>query len=549
MPSIYPLLVSMIVRNKKPHGSSRRGGASALLVIALIGWNAGAAAYASFKQGGVHPQEAAPATFSYDVRPDFKQTTPVLHITFSITLKGDEDQITLQMPAWSPGDYHIQHHGRYVQALTAQGEAPGAGSRSDLKITHPNDDEWIVQTAGVHTVTVAYMLPTTPPGIFSENVKIEPHYIFVNGPSAFLYLAGHRASAPITLTLHPPTGWKAETSLDPAPAPDPASKNSLRYTAPDYDTLADSPFVLGDPTALTTGEFTISGIPIRTAFFHQITKNLDPDHYTPILKPIVEAEARIMGGLPNRRYLFLFDVGGDGGALEHLNSTRVPLFPSAPDVALESYVSHEFFHLWNVKRIRPKVLGPFDYIHPPHTHNIWFAEGVTEYYAGIARRRAGLMSVDQFRNRWRRAIAEMQQNPARLKVTADEVSFRIWESGDSEEFGGLSYYEKGQLIGLCMDLKIREATQGRKSLDDMMRLLMKRHAPPRPGYEEDELRAVLSEVAGQDLSAFYDLLARSTQEMPFADCLSYVGLDPDLKPLPAATPEQIALRDAWEKGP
>jgi predicted metalloprotease with PDZ domain len=252
-----------------------------------------------------------------------------------------------------------------------------------------------------------------------------------------------------------------------------------------------------------------------------------------------------MGGPPYKHYDFLFAAGEFPAGLEHLNSARIGLWPNADAKAVGSLVAHEFFHLWNVKRIRPRVLGPFDYIHPPHTRNLWFAEGVTEYYAHVALRRAGLTTETEFFDHWRQAIRALQRNPAHLRVTADEASMRVWEEGNSDGFGGLSYYQKGELIGLCLDLKIRAVTQNRKSLDDVMRALMQQCNLPKPGYGEDDLKETINKVADQDLSALYDSLARSTDEMPFAQCLGYAGLDTDVRPKSNVTAEMLALRDNW----
>src|SRR5262249_29620553 len=146
------------------------------------------------------------------------------------------------------------------------------------------------------------------------------------------------------------------------------------------------------------------------------------------------------------------------------------------------------------------------------------------------------------------AILRSQRNPAYSRITADEASLRVWETGSSQGFGGLSYYDKGELIGLCLDLKIRSITKNAKSLDDVMRLLMQKHNPPLPGYGEDEIRETVSKVAGQDLSEFYDLLARSTKPMPFDECMGYAGLDTSASLLPNATPDQLALRKSWQGG-
>jgi predicted metalloprotease with PDZ domain len=343
--------------------------------------------------------------------------------------------------------------------------------------------------------------------------------------------------------VYAPAGWRVETALPALPTD--RVKAIAAFSAPDYDTLADSPLVAADSQGMVVQQFDVDRVPHKIVFFRNPPTEQAAAALVSPIKQIVQAENDIMGGPPYSRYEFLFDVGGGGGGLEHLNSARILLWRGADARGIRSLVSHEFFHLWNVKRIRPAVLGPFDYVHPPRTRNLWFAEGVTEYYAHIALRRAGLTTEAEFFGHWRNAIAAMQSNDARKTVTADDASLRVWESGNSQGFGGLSYYDKGELIGLCLDLKIRKATSGKKSLDDVMRLLLERHNPPKPGYGEDEIRSVVSEVAGQDLSSFYDLLARSTEEMPFAQCLEYVGLDTSLRPLPNASVQQLALRAGW----
>src|SRR5262249_52976895 len=160
----------------------------------------------------------------------------------------------------------------------------------------------------------------------------------------------------------------------------------------------------------------------------------------------------------------------------------------------------------------------------PKTKNLWFCEGVTSYYEDLVCLRAGLMTERQYLASLGRSIASLQSNRARLKVTADEASMRVAEGGGSEGFGGLSYYLKGALIGLCMDLKIRHLTRDQRSLDDVMRDLMERYGLPKPGYPEDGLQDAMIRAGGPDMGTFYNLLARSVEEIPFAECLSYVGL-------------------------
>jgi len=483
--------------------------------------------------------EPSPIVYSVWVRNDLSPARLVVSIQYPVSVGAES--VRFQMPVWSPGDYHLQNFGRYIREFHAAG-LNGSNQTGELKVDHSDPSTWEVHPRGARSILVTYFVPQTPAGIFSDNVTLAAHYAFYNGPAALAYVEGHTDAA-TQLYVYAPTGWRVETAL--AALPMNGQKATAAYSAPDYDTLADSPLVAADGQGMVVEQFEVDRVPHKVVYFHNPPDEPAAAALVPPIKQIVQAENDIMGGPPYSRYDFLFDVGGGGGGLEHLNSARILFWRGANARSLRSLVSHEFFHLWNVKRIRPAVLGPFDYIHPPKTRNLWFAEGVTEYYAHIALRRANLYTESEFYGHWRNAIGELQANNARKHVTADEASLRVWESGDSQGFGGLSYYDKGELIGLCLDLKIRQVTDGAKSLDDVMRLLLDRHNPPKPGYGEDEIRSVVSEVAAQDLSGFYDLLARSTEEMPFAQCLGYVGLDADLRPLPNASAQQLALRAGW----
>jgi predicted metalloprotease with PDZ domain len=460
-----------------------------------------------------------------------------LDVTLEFAPPSGADSVSVQLPVWSPGDYHRQDFARYVHNLKAYGD----GEAQEIKVEHSDANTWKIPSTGIKHLKIVYALPKTPAGFFSENVAIGAKQGFVNGPAALMYVVGHKDWA-TELALKLPPDWIAVTPLKTASlAPD----VSAAFDAPDYDTMADSPLVFGLKDEIVTREFVVNGIKHTVVFFDHADKVKNYDAYTPMLVSIVQAETKIMGGTPYPQYAFFCDVNGEGGGLEHLNACRVSLFPGATPNQLSPFFAHEFFHCWNVKRIRPAVLGPFDYVHPPITRNLWFAEGVTEYYAHVATCRAGLVTEPNFLSHYARAIRRYESNPARLKVSADDASLHVWESGNSEGFGGLSYYDKGELVGLCLDLTIRHETGDRKSLDDVMRLLMQRHAPPKPGYGEDEIRATVNEVADRDLTALYNKLARSTEEMPFAECLGYAGLSVNLTPLPDATPEQIALRNSW----
>ena len=511
-----------------------------IVSCALLGF--GTSRRAAFQDAPLPPKRAPEIVYSLWLRNDLNPPRIVVNLRTEVPV--GESSVTVQMPVWSPGDYHVQNHGKYVQDFRADGLS-GSNQTGELRVSHPDQNTWRVGSGGARSVLVTYSVPQTPKGIFSDNVTVAPHYGFVNGPSAFAYVVGRKAS-PARLFVYLPSGWHAEMPLPEVEAA--GAKAEAAYSADDYDTLADSPLVMGDAEGLMVRRFKVDAVAQRAVFFHTPITSERADAFVPMLMKVAAAENKIMGGPPYNRYDFLFDVGGEGGGLEHLNSARLLLWPGGQPRGIEAFVAHEFFHLWNVKRIRPLALGPFDYVNPPKTRSLWFAEGVTEYYAHVAVRRAGITDEEAFYSHWKRAIGRMQTNPASKRITAEEASLRVWESGSSQGFGGLSYYDKGELIGLCMDLKIRNATGGKKSLDDVMRLLLDRHNPPKPGYGENEIRSVVSEVAKTDLSAFYDLLARSTDAMPFAECLGYVGLDTAMRPLANASPEQSALRNGWSSG-
>ena len=482
--------------------------------------------------------EPGPA-ITYELTPHLTDIGPRLDIALHITTGANADSVSVQMPTWSPGDYHTQNFAQFVQNVQAWNGSPQ--DAHPLAVTHPDAQTWKVVTHGAKTITLTYALPQEPPGFFSENVELRERQVFVNGPAAYLYVVGRKAER-VGLSVALPDDWRAEM---PLPTTETNDAHRAAFAAPDYDTLADSPLLLAPRSDVQTIDFTRGGKPHRALFFGAAKNLHNVQAMQPILEKIAAAESRIMGGMPYERYEWFFDVNGRGGGLEHLNSSRLSLFASRGNVSISpAFVAHEFFHLWNVKRIRPRVLGPFDYLTPPKTPSLWFAEGVTEYYAHIATRRAGLSTEAAFLSHWRTATGRAAHNPEYGKVTADESSLRVWEAGNSEGYG-ISYYDKGELIGLCLDLKIRHVTHNQRSLDDVMRLLLKQFGLPRPGYEEDELRATINEIAGQNLSPFFDALARSTDPLPFAECFGYAGLDANLNPLPNATDAQIALRRAW----
>lgn len=441
------------------------------------------------------------------------------------------------MPVWTPGEYRVQNHARFVRNLAADN---GGG----LTVTRPDASSWQVTPRSDAPVTVSYDLPNTPPGLFTENVHVTDRAAFYNGPATLLYVAG-RASEPVSLRVTPPPGWKG------AVTPLPVGSDGT-FAAPDYDTLADSPILVGERVER---DFEVFDRRHRLAFFGR-HRGADYDGLSDVLRRVAVASNRYMGSTPYQQYVLFVDMGGRGGGLEHANSARVAAPSDAAAGSMAQFIAHEYFHLWNVKRIRPSVLGPFDYTRPARTPNLWFAEGVTDYVAGQLTLRAGLSSEDELLDSLAHSIAAWEANARRRRVAPDEASRRIWEGQWGSAYGGVSIYSSGEMIGLCLDLKLLHLTDGRTGLREVFRDLMERHAPPKPGYGDDGIRDAFIRAGGAAMGPYYDSLARTTAPMPFDECLRYIGLartakdagKPSLTEVQRASPAERRLRGIWLRG-
>jgi len=480
----------------------------------------------------------APAAIAYTLEPHppSGNAEAVTRVGMTVTGHGGR-AFTVEMPAWSPGDYWIQNHGRYVRSLQAAGGAVQAAGEDVI-------GAWRIEPQSEEPVVIRYELPDTPPGHFSENVDVRSRHAFYNGPATFAYVAGRKAE-PVSLKVTVPEGW--DGPLTPM-----EQTRDGGFRAPDYDTLADSPILVGDRVMRT---FSLDARRHDVAFFGT-HRGTDYDDYAAQLRRIAEAARAYMGSLPYEHYVLFLDMNGRGGGLEHANSARIALPSGVPAPFAAGFIAHEFFHLWNVKRIRPEVLGPFDYRKPALTRNLWFCEGATEYVAGILTLRAGIRDEEGYFESLGSGIAAWTRSSANRTVTADAASLHIWDEGRSNGYDGVSVYSSGEMIGLCLDLRLLELTDARSGLREVMRDLMERYAPPKPGYGEDGIREAVIRAGGPSIGPFYDRLCRSTAELPIAECLGYAGVrlsraalrTPVLVADPQATERQRRLRSIWLYG-
>ena len=338
--------------------------------------------------------------------------------------------------------------------------------------------------------------------------------------------AGRRATPrPHDVRVELPAAWKdVATALVPMPA-----ARRIAYRAEDFDTLVDSPIVAGNPV---TREFTVDGKKHVLVLGEAIRRCSTPTRRPPTSQKIVQASGKVMGDSAYPHYYFLNMVVDTGGGLEHKNSflTMSSRFttrnPRSYDGWL-SLVAHEFFHNWNVKRLRPVELGPFDYETENYVKMLWVAEGFTDYYADVLVRRANLSSAAEYLDALSGQIESVQTRPGRLVTPVNMASYDTWikqyRPDENTANTTIDYYPKGAVIAFLLDAKIRKATNGTRTLDDGMKIAMQRFGGPK-GYSPEQFYDVMSEVAGVNLKPFFAQAAESTDELDYSEALDYFGL-------------------------
>jgi predicted metalloprotease with PDZ domain len=455
-------------------------------------------------------------------------------VRVTITLSDPKAEESFAIPAWCPGFYFIQHYEDKISDFKAVDP-----SGNPLKVAHSSSSrQWTVADPNGDPMTVSYRVLGDDPGLGFFGTSVLSHTAFVNGPSAFMYAAG-RLQEPTKLNVKVPPGWKIATPMDPA--------SEGQYRASGYDELIDHPIQMGQ---FETRHFIQGGIPFEVVFVsrdQQYRCNLDEE--TERLKVLSLPALKLFGNAQFKRYTYFIHlaVGNFNGGLEH-RASNVQAIQNGRPLNIDDLAAHEYFHAWNVKQIRPKLLGPFDYSKEQRTGNLWFAEGVTDYYAKITTYRSGLQDQTWLFRELGNQIAELQRGNTRKQYSVAEASRQCWEFGG---FGvkDLSYYVKGLLIGWIFDAVIRDATDGDKSLDDVMKLMYKRHQLPAPGYEESGVLAAINEVSGSDFTALYNRMVNTTDELPY-ELLGKLALTVDSRSgrvlLDESAPQKaMGLRKAW----
>ncbi len=451
---------------------------------------------------------------------------PGPELYYSVTVPTDrsaylvEVQITnppspsrLVIPSWAPGAYRLMDSWQNIRDVAA---VSGAGD--PLPVHQDTPSSWVIDPKGNSRITVRYTAGLTDSLQWrrpNNRWFLRASSGVVDGPRTFMYLDGWK-QAPARVMFQVPAGWRIATGLVPT------TKDSTIFAAPNYDVLIDSPTLLG---RFLTYHFSAAGTPHRAVVDLGETRAYRPAVFVDMLRRISTTAIGIFGRAPYQDYTYIF-VGGRGGGLEHLNSTTIGVTTETlaryPRGA-EAVSAHEFFHAWNVKRIRPVELGPFDYEHEVRTVNLWWSEGVTDYYADVILARAGLDSPEDFAQALATSIGNYRGNPARLLVSPERSSWTAWDSPAVNNSYVISYYLQGELLGFLLDLAIRDSTDNQKSLDDVLRYLLAHYAAER-GFTRDELvAAVDSATGGHDFMEFWRRYVSGATEIPWNDYVRAAG--------------------------
>lgn len=463
---------------------------------------------------------AQPPTLHYTISMDHPDRH-LYHVTLNATgLHGPV--IDLRMPAWMPGYYQLLNYARNLSNLRAVDELG-----RPLPWEKTGSDAWRVSPGKSQSLTIEYDIFANTQ--FAAQSWLDTTRGFISPAGMFLYPDGYLQN-PVTLDIKLYPGWSSiATGLDTVP------RETHRYYAPDFDILYDCPILMGNLDTLPT--FTIRGIP------HYFTGyqlgDFDRPRFVSELKKVVSAAVDLFGDIPYKHYTFLA-IGAGRGGIEHLNSTTVPF--SGKDLSTDAgrrrvfqFLAHEYFHNYNVKRIRPIALGPFDYQRPDRTNMLWVSEGLSVYYEYKLVQWAGLMSGEDLLHNFQSNIAAYENKSGHLYQSLAQSSWDTWNDGPlgGKKDSTISYYDKGPVIGMLFDLAIRHATGNSKSLDDVMRILYRKYyLQERRGFTDAEFRTACEAVAGKDLQELFDYIF-TVKEPDYATYLAYGGLNIDLEPHPS----------------
>jgi predicted metalloprotease with PDZ domain len=451
--------------------------------------------------------------------------------------------LVLAMPVWTPGSYLVREYARHVEGL---------GADAPARATKIRKNAWSVATGGADRVVVRYRVYAGELTVRTCHVD-ETHALLV-GAGLFMAVEGHEQLG-AELAIEAPPGWRATTSL--ASHASSHSASTARFTAPDFDTLIDSPIEVGTHREAS---FEVLSTPHRLSLWPSDTaRDADVQRLVDDTRRIIETIATFFDGrLPYPSYELLLHFASRGrGGLEHAASACL-IAPAASFLARDGYldllslVAHEVFHAWNVKRIRPAGLTPYRYDQECYTRLLWWFEGATSYYDWRILALARLATVEEYLDHLAAEIAYLDQTPGRLFHPLEEASFDAWiklyRPDENSSNSTVSYYRKGEVVCALLDLEIRGRSEGRATLDSVLGKLWVEHGASRVPVPEDGMQAFFERVAGVGLADLFEAWIRSSAEVDYAPTLARVGLALDRSARPDGPTCSLGIRTRSDGG-
>ena len=426
--------------------------------------------------------------------------------------------IDFKMPVWAPGSYLVREFAGQVEAFKAEDALGNA-----LKVEKIDKNTWRISNKSKKDITVRYK-------VYAFDISVRTSYVdashgYINGSSVFMYIDGKK-ELPAEIKIIPHASWKKITTA--LPVSDAAGHT---FTAENYDMLADCPIEMGNHEEFF---FEAEGVKHTVAMYGE--GNYDKERILKDFQKIVAVSTNVFGENPNKNYVFIIhNLSKSGGGLEHMNSTTLQVQrwnyqPRDNYINFLALAAHEYFHLWNVKRLRPVTLGPFDYDRENYTTLLWVMEGFTNYYEDLLLRRAELITEKEYLARLEKMISKVENQPGNRVQSVAEASFDAWikayRPNENSSNATISYYDRGGLIAMLLDLEIIQASEGKKSLNDLMRFLYEEYYKKKKrGFTEEEFAEALRKVAEKDMSEFLNAYVYGTQTPPYKQYFSYAGLD------------------------
>lgn len=459
------------------------------------------------------------AASDIDYRVDVRPEEGILHVTMTLpkTAKGSR----VQIPNWAPGAYVVRDGATGIKNLKAT-DGQGHELKVETLVTAVRKEyqDGAERKIVENPVTTWVISPATTTVLeYDVNSALTDGAVHWSGPNTYLYEVSRKQET-CRLSVRVPTGWPVFVGLDEV------GTGTNTYTAKSYDVLADNPVSTGE---LLVDSYVSRGKPHFIVMRGKAKAKVDRAKLINACKFVSDAETDFFGGsAPYSKYVWHFavmDTADGAGGLEHLSSTQISLAAGVGPRAV-SVLAHEFFHLWNVKRIRSFALGPFDYTKLPETGALWWLEGVTDYYASTLLHRYGWTDDKSYFATIQNNFQTVRRNPAFNEVGPNEASLRVGEAnggrGNSNGYR-ISYYNLGWLAGMCLDIELRSRTGGRYSLDDVEHALWNLCRDDKPGFAEDEIRKQCIKFGGAGMGPIYDRIV-AKGGMPVEDCLAKVGL-------------------------